>query len=127
MPPRKNTAQNKPNLKIDIKSSESSNSVRKWWFIEIWDEHREVFKTFMEHAVFFLIAMGLLILFDFIIKNCPLQEDKKKILALFDFYAIIICIGIFTVSFIIKLIILAVISGKKWTQIPTSKHQMIII
>jgi len=134
MPSRKTTTQNKPKPKIDIKdtekpidseirvgekvspeashqtfhSSESSNRVGTWWFIEIWEENREIFKTLIEHPLFFSIPILSLFGIDFIIKNSSLSDEKKHILEELDFYGIIACLGILTISFIIKLIILTV-------------------
>lgn len=104
----------------------SKESDKNWWFCEIWYEHREVFKTLAEHAAFSMILIFFLLIIDFIIENSHLQEEKKYIIRLLDFFGIISSLFVFTVSFIIKLIILAIKSVKKWMPI-TSDHRMIIM
>lgn len=100
---------NQPSL-----SAESSNSVGKWWFIEIWDEKRETFKAFIghlilfiEHVILFLLAIFSLTVVDKIIKASELSPEKKHTLEEIDFYGIVACLGILTISLIIKLIILS--------------------
>jgi len=80
--------------------------MKKLWFIEIWEEEREVFKSLIGHLISFLIVLGALLLINFIISISNLHADKKEILEKIDFWGIVLTLVILTTSFISKLTLL---------------------
>lgn len=79
---------------------------KKLFLVEIWEENREVLKAAIEHPLLFSIPILSLLGFDYIIRHSALEQEQKHILESIDFYGIAAALGIFTVSFIIRLGIL---------------------
>ena len=64
------TVQEERGLSQPIQSTEGGKqevahlkSKQEWWLIEIWKEKREVFKSFIEHALLFALPISILVLF----------------------------------------------------------------
>jgi hypothetical protein len=77
-----------------------------YWFVELWDENRKVFKELIKHIVFFAFLFGAVWLLDALSSISHLTEHKKNVLGDVHFYASIISVGTFSVSFIIKVLII---------------------
>ncbi len=90
----------------DRETDDRGAPTKQWWIIEIWKEKREVFKVLVEHILFFLFLIGALLLFHHIIKISDLSDPRKEILETIDFYGVASALVIFTLSFIIKLLVL---------------------
>lgn len=63
-------------------------------------------KTLISHPLLFSIPMASLLLFDFVIRRSALEEPEKRILLKLDFYGIALILAIFTISFIIEIVVL---------------------
>lgn len=74
-----------------------------WWFVEIWDEKREVFKALAEHVFAFVLLICSLILFHFLFEFIHLPPKYKEILEFVDFGGIVLALVIFTLSFLYRL------------------------
>lgn len=90
----------------------SSQTTGDWWFIEIWYENRDIFKSFVEHIVFTFLPLIFLFFVEWLIKNSNLSNDKKEILEFIDFCCIAVFLVIFAVNFLIKVLIF-MFSGRK--------------
>jgi hypothetical protein len=73
-------------------------------FKELWSENREILKESIAHAFRFALVLGFVLIFDFLIKQSSLDEEKKEIISKIDFYAYVIAFLIFAISYIIKMI-----------------------
>lgn len=76
----------------------------EWLLLEIWKERREVFKALVEHVFAFILLIGTLILFHYLIKIIDLPPERKDLLDKIDFYGIVLALGIFSISFIYTLV-----------------------
>lgn len=79
----------------------------KWWLVEIWEEHREVFKALIVHVLAFSFFISALVLINSLLELTRLPPKHKEILETIDFYGIVLGLVIFAISFIIKLLIFA--------------------
>lgn len=86
----------------------SSHPGRKWWFIEIWEERREVFKNLASHIIFTLVLVVFLILVHSIIEGSTMSKDEKELLKKIDFYTMVIVLGFFGIEFIYKMAIVII-------------------
>lgn len=80
-----------------------SENETRWWFVEMWNEGREVFKALVEHVFAFLLLIGALILFHYIFKFLDLPPERKEVLETIDFWGIAIALVIFGLTFLYKL------------------------
>jgi hypothetical protein len=87
--------------------------VREWWLVEIWKDNREGFKALIEHILYFILLIGTLVLVRYIIKVAQLSHEEEQLFEKIDFYAIVIALGIFSISFIIRVIVVAFWKKKK--------------
>jgi hypothetical protein len=96
-------------LKIGYKICEMGDEAEKtWWFIETWNEERVVFTTLIVHPILFSIPIVSLIVLYNVITRSGLPDDKRQILENLDFYGIVACLGILTITFILKLLVLSI-------------------
>ncbi len=86
-----------------IMTGESRQDENRWWFVEVWNEGREVFKALVEHVFAFLLLVGALIFFHYVFKFLDLSLERKEILETIDFWGIAIALAIFALSFLYKL------------------------
>lgn len=97
----------------------------QWWFVEVWNEGREVFKALVEHVFAFILLVGTLILFHYVFKYLDLSPERKEILETIDFWGIAIALVIFGLSFLYKLGASAIGNAKRRSQAEKSlKLQM---
>jgi hypothetical protein len=84
--------------------------MKRLWFIEIWEEEREVFKSLIGHLAISLVLIGGLVIVNYIIGISSLHEDRKEIFEKLDFWGIII---IFSITIAACISRVAIISIKK--------------
>jgi hypothetical protein len=88
--------------------SQAKKGLSGWWLVEIWVENRGTFKALCTHALIFLSVIFLFILIHYVLDHTNLPAERKEILATVDFWSIYAALLIFTIGFIIELIVLTV-------------------
>jgi len=84
------------------------SQIHPLWVIEIWQENREVFKTFLAHTISTLLLILALVVFEYVINKSGLSPSHKVILEEIDFYWLAIALLLFGFDFTIKLFIFSV-------------------
>lgn len=75
---------------------------RRLWFIEVWEDNRELFKELFTHICFFAMLILALVLFHLVVNWLPYPQERKETIEAIDYYGIVTVLAIFTVVFIIK-------------------------
>jgi hypothetical protein len=78
---------------------------RKWWLIELWEESRGLFKAVIEHFFFCFMLISAIVFFDWYIGATGLDDEKKRVLKRIDFYAMVLGVVLFSVGFVIKIVV----------------------
>jgi hypothetical protein len=79
--------------------------MKKLWIVEIWEEHREVFKSIIAHIIIFVIFILGLKLIEKILYISGLAESKKELIETIDYIVIIVTLVILALGFMMKVII----------------------
>lgn len=79
-----------------------SVQTRDYWFIEMWTEDRELFKTLIRHVFGFSILYGAISAGHYLSNHSDLPEQRKALLDVVHFYSLLAWLGVFSLSFIIK-------------------------
>lgn len=90
----------------NIDESQASSRHSHWWFIELWDEKRPIFKEGVWHTAIFAGLLGSLEIAQKILELSTLPPEELRILNRVHFYMYATLLVMFAASFIIKLVIL---------------------
>jgi len=77
---------------------------KRFWLIEVWDEHREIYKAIIGHALIVALIIGILALFHFATELLHLPDDYKATINKIEFYGTIIALVILVVGFTLEVI-----------------------
>lgn len=77
-----------------------------YWFIQLWTDNRKLFQELIKHALGFGLFIGLISGLHYYSDHSGLPEHHKSTLGTVHFYFSIVWLVIFSVTFIIKWIIL---------------------
>ncbi len=89
-------------------SGKPSDNSRTWWFIELWEDRREIFKNLAFHIIFTFIGLLFLFLVHTLIEKSTLPQDEKELLQKMDFYIMVIVLGFFGIEFIFKMAVIII-------------------
>jgi hypothetical protein len=79
---------------------------RGFWFVAVWHRIRPILIELSVHVLVFGLLLGSLIIFHFLIEYSELPPGQKEILDKVHFYGSILALIIYTISFIIKALLL---------------------
>jgi hypothetical protein len=82
--------------------------MKRLWFIEIWEEERDIFKSLIGHLLISLVLIGVLVMVNYIVGISSLHEDKKEMFEKFDFWGIIIIFSITILSCATRVILISI-------------------
>jgi hypothetical protein len=89
-------------LVLEKRQSAESN----YWFIQLWTDNRKLFQELIKHSLGFGLFIGLIAVLHYYSEHAGLPDQQKSTLGTVHFYFSIVWLVIFSVSFIIKWIIL---------------------
>jgi hypothetical protein len=75
---------------------------KRWWWVELWFEKRELFKEAVAHVLLFAGLLGSLEVAHRLLEKSTLPADELYLLNKVHFYMYAIILVIFAFSFIIK-------------------------
>ncbi len=79
---------------------------RKNIFLEAWDGVRDKVRALIEHFYLFIILPVMLILYHYFLEVIHLPPEYEKIAKFFEFVGAVATFAIFTIGFIMELIVL---------------------
>lgn len=82
-----------------------AHASKKCWIVEMWEEGRELFKELVRHILIFLIFFVGFELLHLLQKKSALPPHQMVIFEGIHFWTVVIVLGIFSIGFIIKVIV----------------------
>jgi hypothetical protein len=96
----------------DQTRNDTNTGKRSWWLIEIWQESRAEFKAILTHVLVFTALIGGLAVLHPIISMLQYAPEEKEVLLVVDFIAVAAAIVVYSVSFILKVIVLQFVKAQ---------------
>ena len=76
----------------------------RYWFVEVWEEDRELFKELVKHIIRYSLLMISLFLTKHLVDHLDYPEDLKHPFEVIHYYGILIIVLLFTFFFILKIL-----------------------
>ena len=84
--------------------SAATRPPRRFWPIEIWDEHRDAFKALLADIMLFGIILAALAASHFVIERLHYPPERKDLIEKIHFYGYVVIIAVFIGGLILKVV-----------------------